>query len=209
VEPSNDRSAIKVMIAIVCVSTIWSAINPVDYPTWFFELLMGGILVIALVCTRSRFSFSGLVYYVVAVHFVILAAGAKYTYAEMPLFDWIRDTFELSRNHFDRVGHFAQGFTPALITREILIRTTGIPRGPKLVILCVSVAVCFSALYEIFEWIWVILFYPGKGPEWLGMQGDPWDAQADMFMALCGSLLSSVGFAKLHDRSMARSTNQS
>ena len=159
---------------------------------------------LVLAAVSPWFRFSRLVYVVVAIHFVILAAGAKYTYAEMPLFNWLRDTLALSRNYFDRVGHLFQGITAALLTREILIRCTALERGRILGFLSASVALAFSAFYELAEWWWVALFYPDKGAEWLGMQGDPWDAQGDMFMALCGAILVVALLARLHDRSIAR-----
>ncbi|MEZ5396952.1 MAG: DUF2238 domain-containing protein [Bryobacterales bacterium] len=147
-----------------------------------------GILVLYLI--RNRFRFSNLVYVVAAIHYVVLSIGAKYTYADVPLFDWLQQALDLSRNHFDRVGHFMQGVTPALVMREVLFRRTGIGKGVWLALCSVSVAMAFSALYEILEWLWVVWFYPDAGPEWLGMQGDPFDAQADMLMATLGGLLS-------------------
>jgi len=199
-----DKRPLNAMLVVVAAATVWSAIDAADYATWFFELLVGLSGVVVLVITARRFRFSGLVYAVVAVHYVILAMGAKYTYSEMPLFNWLRDTFELQRNHFDRVGHYFQGVTPAIITREVLLRTTGIGRSRWLPLLAVSVALAFSGLYEILEWLWVIVFYPDKGPEWLGWQGDVWDAQGDMLMALLGGLTSAIVLTKWHDRSMAK-----
>lgn len=197
------NSPFRVMIGVVLASTLISAIHPVDYGTWFFELFIGASGVAALAATRRTFSFSALFYYLVAVHYVILALGAKYTYAEMPLFNWLRDELGLARNHFDRVGHFFQGATLALLMREILIRRVGIKRGLLLTVLSMSVAVAFSGMYEVLEWLWVVTFYPTRGPEWLGMQGDPWDTQADIFMAFWGSLAVNVSLARAHDRSMA------
>lgn len=191
------------LVAVSVLATLWSAIRPADYATWFFELLLGAAYVITLVALRRRFPFSALVYGVAAFHFVVLAIGAKYTYAEVPLFDWLRDALDLSRNHFDRVGHFMQGVTPALVMREVLLRKTRIGRGGWLALCSVSVALAFSALYEILEWLWVVAFYPEAGPEWLGMQGDAFDAQADMLMALLGGCLSAIVLAPLHDRSIA------
>lgn len=155
-----------------------------------------------LAAVSPRFRLSRLLYAVVAVHFVVLAAGAKYTYAEMPLGIWFRDTFHLSRNHFDRVGHFFQGFTAALVTREILVRWTALRRGRIAAFLSICAALAFSAFYELVEWRWVVAFYPDQGPQWLGMQGDPWDAQGDMFMALCGAVLAVGALSRLHDRSI-------
>ncbi len=201
--PAFTRSDGTLLVATGAL-TVWSAIVPKDYATWFFELLLGAIGVAVLVVASRRVRFSGLVYAVVALHYAILAVGAKYTYAEEPVFSWIRDVLELERNHFDRVGHFAQGVTPALLTREALLRWTSIGRSRWVPILSVSVALAFSALYEILEWAWVVLFYPDKGPEWLGHQGDPFDAQADMLMALAGGMVVVSILRRLHDASIVR-----
>lgn len=192
-----------ILMAVFAAATVWSGIAPADRFTWFFELFLGGAGVLALYAIRGRFRFSDMVFYVAALHYVVLAVGAKYTYAEVPLFDWLRHALDLSRNHFDRVGHFMQGVTPALVVRECLFRRTGIGRGGWLALCSVSAALAFSGLYEILEWLWVAAFYPDAGPEWLGMQGDPFDAQADMLMATLGGLLSALVLARWHDRSMA------
>jgi putative membrane protein len=185
---------------VVFASTVWSAIAPVNYATWFFELFVGAIGVTILAWTYPCFRFSPVVYLVVAAHYVVLAFGAKYTYAEMPLMDWAKDYFNLSRNHFDRIGHFAQGVTPALVVRELLARRTTLTIRWVRNGISISVALAFSALYEILEWLWVLLFYPNAGPEWLGMQGDPWDAQADMLMALLGAILAVMLIGRFQDR---------
>jgi putative membrane protein len=191
-----------IMLAVVVAITIWSAIDPFDYATWFFELFIGAGGIVALVLLRKRFPMSSLLLAVAAIHYVVLAIGAKYTYAEEPIFSWLRDAFDLSRNHFDRVGHFMQGVTPALVLREVLQRRTKIGRGVWLGFCALTTAMAFSALYEILEWLWVAAFYPDVGPEWLGMQGDPFDAQADMLMATLGGLLSTVILARWHDVSI-------
>ena len=190
-------------LGVVAIAFVWSAIRPMDYGVWIFELSLGLAGVLFLVATRRRFPFSGLVYALASVHFVILACGAKYTYAEMPLFNWLRDALDLSRNHFDRVGHLAQGFIPAMFVREFLRRTGRLKPGPLLGFLCISVCLAFSAFYEILEWWIVLTFYPTSGAEWLGMQGDPWDAQEDMLMALIGSSAAILTLSSLHERSMA------
>ena len=198
-----DR-AMQFLLAVTVAATLWSGINPVDRFTWFFELFIGAAGILVLYLIRNRFQFSALVYVVAAIHYVVLAVGAKYTYAEVPLFDWLQQALDLSRNHFDRVGHFMQGVTPALVLRECLFRRTGIGKGFWLGFCAVCVALAFSGLYEILEWLWVAAFYPDAGPEWLGMQGDPFDAQADMLMATLGGLLSAVILARWHDRSMRK-----
>ena len=199
---SSNSHAMTAMLAVVVAATVWSAIDPYDYATWFFELFIGAGGIIALVLLRKRFPMSSLVLTVAAIHYVVLAMGAKYTYAEEPIFSWLRDTLDLSRNHFDRVGHFMQGVTPALVMREVLQRRTKIGRGVWLSFCALTTAMAFSALYEILEWLWVAAFYPNEGPEWLGMQGDPFDAQADMLMATLGGLLSTVILRPWHDRSI-------
>lgn len=189
-------------VALIC--TIWSGIRPYDRFTWFFELALGFAGIAVLTATYRRFRFSYLVYVLVAVHFAILAVGARYTYALNPLFDWLKDALGLARNHYDRVGHFAQGFFPVMVVREILLRCTGLERGKMLAFLCVNVCLALSAFYELIEWWVVALFYPDEGPNWLGMQGDPWDAQWDMLMCLSGAILALLVFSRVHDRSMAR-----
>jgi putative membrane protein len=183
-------------------AAVWSAIGPEDYAVWAFELIPGGLLTAVLILTFRRFRFSDLVYVLICLQFLILATGAKYTYAEVPLFNWLRDELDFSRNHFDRVGHFVQGFVPAMIVREYLLRRTPLERGPILFTFVVSVCLAFSAFYEIVESWFVLLFYPDEGPQWLGMQGDAFDAQWDMTMALLGALLALTLLARVHDRSI-------
>ena len=189
------------------MATAWSAWDPKDYATWFFELFLGAAGIAVLIISSRRFPVSGVVYFVAACHYAVLAIGAKYTYAEEPFFSWLAERFSLSRNHFDRVGHFMQGVTPALLVREILPRVTAIGTSRWVPVLSVASALAFSALYEILEWAWVALFYPEAGAEWLGMQGDEFDAQADMTMALLGGLVAVVFFRSVHDRSIARVTS--
>jgi len=122
----------------------------------------------------------------------------------MPLFNWLRDTLGLARNHFDRVGHFLQGFVPAMIAREFLLRFSPLKPGKVLAFLCIGIALAISAFWELIEWWTVVLFYPTAGPEWLGTQGDPWDAQWDMFMAVAGAVTSILLLSGTHDRSMTK-----
>ena len=201
---SHRRAAWPVwtLIVVTVVAMAWSAVHAKEYDTWLFEIMLGLPGVVVLVATSRRFRFSSLIYVVAAAHFAVLAVGAKYTYAEVPLFNWLRDALHLSRNHYDRVGHFMQGFTPALILRELLLRTSPLRRGKWLAFLCVSVPLAFSALYELLEMWWVVAFYPAQGNAWLGMQGDVWDAQWDMTMALVGAIVALVVFSRLHDRTM-------
>lgn len=181
----------------------WSAVGTTDYAVWLFEISLAVAGIVVLVATRRRFPFSALVYLLVGVHFAVLAAGGKYTYEAVPLGNWLRDLFHLSRNPFDRIGHFFQGFVPALIAREVLLRTTPLPRGAMANFLAVCFCLAFSAFYELLEWQIVVWFYPDAGPQWLGMQGDPWDAQQDMLRALIGATVAVLALSRAHDRSMA------
>ncbi len=198
----NQHRPLLFLLAGASVALAWSAIRPFDYGVWFFEVAIGLAGIAVLLATYRRFRLSGLVYVLVCIHFVILAVGAKYTYAEMPLFNWLRDVLDLSRNHYDRVGHFAQGFFPAIIARELLLRTTGLRPGKMLFFLVVCVCLALSAFYELIEWWVVIVFYPEEGAEWLGLQGDVWDPHWDMTMAMSGAILSLLLLSRLHNRSM-------
>ncbi|NOT01337.1 MAG: DUF2238 domain-containing protein [Phycisphaerales bacterium] len=199
-----DRTPLFVMLGVSAAALIWSGSRPADRQVWVFEVSLGTVGVLLLTATWGRFRFSTLVYVLATIHFVILAIGGKYTYADMPLFNWLRDALHLSRNHYDRVGHFAQGFIPAIIVREILLRCTPLQRGRMSAVLVVAMCLAMSALYELIEWWIVVVFYPDEGPSWLGLQGDVWDAHWDMTMALLGACLSLVLLGRVHDRSMRR-----
>ena len=146
--------------------------------------------------------FTPLVYVLIAVHMVILMVGGHYTYARVPLFNWLRDAFGLARNHYDRVGHFAQGFVPAMIAREVLLRTTSLTRGKMLVFLVLSIALAISGAYELIEWGAAEL--TGEAAEdFLGTQGDVWDTQKDMALALTGAAAALALLSRWHDRQLA------
>ena len=179
----------------------WSAIKPHDYFTWFLEVLPALLALGLLVVTYRRFQFSGLTYTLMWMHSLILIVGGHYTYAEVPLFNWIRDTFGTARNSHDGVGHFAQGFFPAIIAREILLRTSPLQKGKWLSFLVVCVCLAMSAFYELIEW-WVSIATGSAGDAFLGTQGDIWDTQKDMGLCLLGSILSLLTLSKLHDRSL-------
>ena len=202
----DSNTLLWVLGAIMVAAVAWSAIDPPDYGVWIFELVPGSVATAILVLTFKRFRFSSLAYLLICGQFLVLATGAKYTYAEVPLFDWLQDQLHLRRNHFDRVGHFVQGFVPAIIVRELLLRLSPLLRGKWLFVVVISICLAFSALYEILEMWVVLLFYPDSGPEWLGMQGDPYDAQWDMSMALIGATLAQLTLGRLHDRSISAVT---
>src|SRR6185295_4243 len=162
--------------------------------------MAGGV---ALVMTYRRFPLSALTYRLVFFFCLILFVGGKYTYAEVPVGFWVRDLLHLKRNHFDRLGHFFQGIVPAMLTREMLIRCTPLRPGKALFWICSSVALAVSACYELLEWQSAIWTAPEQGTAFLGTQGDEWDAQKDMLMALLGSLTVQLAFGRVHDRHIA------
>ena len=179
-----------------------TAVRPHDYFTWFLEvapILIGAPL---LVATYRRFPLTPLLYRLLFLHAVILMVGGHYTYAEVPLGYWMRDAFGFARNHYDRIGHFAQGFVPAILAREVLVRRGVVPRGGWLVFLVTCICLAFSALYELIEW-WTALLTGSAATAFLGTQGDPWDTQWDMFLALVGALTSQLALGRIHDRQMA------
>jgi len=156
-----------------------------------------------LVATYRRFPLTPLLYRLLFLHALILIVGGHYTYARVPLGDWVRDLFDLGRNHYDRLGHFAQGFVPAILAREILLRTTPLRRGGWLFFLVTSVCLAFSAFYELIEW-WAAIAGGEAAESFLGTQGDPWDTQWDMFLALCGALVAQIALARVHDAGLSR-----
>lgn len=181
----------------------WSGYAPHDRLTWLFETAPVWIGIPLLLATRSRFRFTSLVYTLIAAHCVLLCIGGHYTYARVPLFDWLKETLDLSRNHFDRFGHIAQGFVPAIITREIFLRHKVVPkpwwRRTLIVALCLSI----SALYELAEYLAAII-YGGRADEFLAIQGDVWDTQADMTLALVGAVAALAMLSRYHDRQLAK-----
>jgi putative membrane protein len=180
---------------------VWSAIRPHDYFTWALEVAPAVIGVLILTATYRSFRLTGLLYVLIWVHAAILMIGGHYTYAEVPLFNWIRDAFALSRNHYDRVGHFAQGFVPAMIAREVLLRKTPLKRGKMLFFLVLSICLAISATYELIEWL-VAVLTGTAATAFLGTQGDVWDTQWDMFMCLTGAVTALATLSGYHDRSL-------
>jgi putative membrane protein len=180
----------------------WSAWQPRDVFTWWLEVAPVLIGLPILVATYKRFPLSRLVYGLLLLHAVILLVGGHYTYAEMPLFSWLRDEFGLARNYYDRLGHVAQGFIPALLTREILLRTSPLKPGKWLFFLVTCVCLAISACYEFLEW-WVAEASGSDAVAFLATQGDVWDTQWDMFLALLGAMTAQLLLAKAHDRAMA------
>jgi putative membrane protein len=189
-------------LAVVGIIFAWSAIRPHDYFTWFLEVAPVLAALPVLLLTYRRFRLTDLVYGLIAFHAVILIIGGHYTYAEMPLFNWLRDAFELSRNHYDRLGHFVQGFVPAIIVREVLLRNSPLRRGKWLSFVVGSVCLAVSAIYELIEW--AVAVATGEGATaFLGTQGDVWDTQTDMFLCLVGAIVSLLVLSRVHDRLLA------
>jgi putative membrane protein len=182
---------------------ILSGIDPVaDRYTWLLETLPVMIGLVLLSLTWQGFPLTLLLCRLLALHAVILMIGGYYTYAEVPLFNWLQEAFDLSRNHYDRVGHFIQGFVPAILAREILLRRSPLQPGRWLFFIITSICLAFSAFYELIEW-WVALLSDQAAEAFLGTQGDPWDTQTDMFLALIGAITSQLALSTYHDRALA------
>jgi len=210
--PAKSSRTLPIILLVLWLAVgvifVWSAIHPHDYFTWILEVFPAIIGAVILAATYRRFRFTPLVYSLIAIHMVILMIGGHYTYAEVPFGNWIRDYFALSRNHYDRLGHFAQGFVPAMIAREVLLRLNVLKRGGWLFGLVVSVCLAISALYELFEWT-VSALTGSAGDAFLGTQGDVFDTQKDMAMALVGSITALLLLSKAHDRQLKRLLGQS
>ena len=189
------------LLFLIFLLFIWSGIRPFEYFTWFLEVLPAIIGILILAFTFHKFRFTNLVYVLIFIHCTILIMGGHYTYAEVPLFDWIQETFNQSRNNYDKVGHFAQGFVPAMIARELLIRKKVILKKNWLNFIVVCIALAISAAYEFIEW-GVSLGIGEGGDSFLGTQGYIWDTQSDMLYATIGAIVSLLLFARLHDKQL-------
>lgn len=199
----EQRSVLYILLAGFWAVLAWSVIHPHDYFTWALEIFPALLALAALAVTYRRFQFTTFVYFLIMVHAWILFVGGHYTYAEVPLFNWIRDHFHLARNDYDRVGHFAQGFVPALVAREVLLRQKIVLRRRWLFYIVLSICLAVSAAYELLEWR-VAVASGSAADAFLGTQGDPWDTQEDMATALVGATIALLFFSHWHDRLMAR-----
>jgi putative membrane protein len=193
-------------LVLLCVGlalVAFSGFHPNDRFTWFLEVLPILVAVPVLVATYARFPLTPLLYRLIFLHAVILMVGGHYTYAEVPIGFWAQDLFGFARNHYDRLGHFAQGFVPAILAREILLRCTPLQPGKWMFFLVACVCLAVSAGYELFEWGTALV--TGEASDaFLGTQGDVWDTQWDMLLALIGSVLSQLTLGQVHDRQMER-----
>lgn len=191
------------LLALVGAALVISGIAPFDRGTWLLEVLPVFVAVPLLGLTRRGFPLTRLVYALIAVHALILILGGAYTYARVPLGFWLQDVFHFQRNPYDRIGHFAQGFVPALIAREILLRKAVVAGRGWLFFLVASVCLAISACYEFVEWGAALALGQGA-EEFLATQGDPWDTQSDMLLALIGAVAAQVLLGRWHDRQLAR-----
>lgn len=189
-------------VAVFAIVLVWSGVEPKDTMTWILEVAPAIVGAAVLLATYKRFPLTRLVYVLILIHCVILMIGGHYTYAEVPVGDWLRDLFDSPRNNYDKLGHLAQGFIPAIITREVVIRLNVFNSAGwrNFFIVCFCLAV--SAFYEMIEW-WVALTSDEAADAFLGTQGYVWDTQSDMFLALIGAVLALVLLGRVHDRQLA------
>jgi len=190
-----------VLLVVVVIALVVSGIRPYDRLTWLLEVLPVLVAGPLLIATRRSFPLTPLVCWLIAVHSLILILGGHYTYARVPLGFWIQDWFDFSRNHYDRIGHLMQGFGPAIVIRELLIRTSPLAPGKWLFTIVLFTVLGVSATYEFIEW-WTALASEDAATAFLGTQGDVWDTQWDMFLAGCGAILSQFVLERLHDRQL-------
>ncbi len=191
-------------LSIFFIALAWSAIDPKDQFTWFLEVAPALIGFVLIVLTYKKFPFTPLLYILILIHMIILMVGGHYTYAEVPLFDWIKEALDQSRNNYDKVGHLAQGFIPAILARELLLRKQ-IVQGSKIWLnyIIISIILAFSAFYELIEW-WVALGTGEDAEAFLGTQGYMWDTQSDMMYALIGGIMALLLLSRLHDKQLAK-----
>ncbi len=189
------------MLVIVVGALLWSAVEPYDWATWWLEVLPVLVAVPLLLFCHRRFPLTRLVLWLIVIHALILIYGGHFTYARVPLGFWLQEWFDFSRNHYDRIGHLAHGFVPAIIAREILLRLTPLRPGRWLFFLVSCVCLAISACYELIEW-WVALLSDEAAESFLGTQGDNWDTQADMLMCLIGAVTAQWLLTGLHNRQL-------
>jgi putative membrane protein len=194
------------LLATLVLIFAWSLIGCFDLLTWGLEAFPAIIGLSILISVYRKFRLTNLVYFLIWIHVIILLIGAHYTYARMPLFNWIRDAFELSRNHYDRLGHVAQGFVPAMIARELLLRKSPLERGKWLFFIVVCICLAISAFYELLEWTAAVISAEAS-QSFLGLQGDNWDTQKDMALCLAGAVAALLLLRKRHDRALGKLEN--
>ncbi|HEY2138696.1 MAG TPA: DUF2238 domain-containing protein [Chthoniobacterales bacterium] len=194
------RSHAALLVTVVAV-ILWSSWRPHDRLTWWLEVAPGLAGLVLLLATYRRFRFTTLCYTLIGFHICVLCVGGHYTYARVPVFDWIRPLFGWQRNNYDRLGHLAQGFVPAIIAREVLLRLNILHRRNWLPFLVLSICLAISAFYELIEW-WIALANGAAANDFLGTQGDIWDTQWDMLCALIGAVSALLLLSGFHDRAL-------
>lgn len=198
-----SRTELWLLLGLTLLGLAVTGLQPYDRLTWFLEIFPVLVAIPLLGLTRARFPLTRLLYWLIFVHAVILMVGGHYTYARVPLGFWVADALDLARNHYDRLGHLAQGFIPALIAREVLLRRSPLVRGKWLFFITLSICMFISAFYEFIEW-WVAVIGENASVEFLGLQGDVWDTQWDMFLAFCGAILAQLTLAGVQDRQLGK-----
>ena len=191
----------KLLLAIAILALVASGIAPKDRLTWLLEVVWVMVAIPIIALNWRRFPLTRLLCWLLVAHALVLIYGGAYTYAETPLGFWLRDTLGFERNPWDRIGHIMQGFVPAILARELLLRRTPLRRGGWLVYLVLAACLSFSALFELIEW-WAALAYGADADAFLATQGDQWDTQWDMFLCLCGAAVSLLLWSRLHDRQL-------
>lgn len=198
---------ISIFIVLFFFGLVLSGIHPKEYFTWFLEVVPALLGFLILLITYKKFSFTNFTYFFILLHCYVLFLGGHYTYAEVPLFDWIKDTFHQTRNNYDKVGHFFQGFVPAMIVRELFIRKEVISNKSYFNFIIVSICLAISAAYEWIEW-WVSICTGEGGDAFLGTQGYIWDTQSDMLLATVGAISMLVFFSKFQDKAISAFLNK-
>lgn len=191
------------LTAIVMLALVASGLKPYDRTTWVMEVAPVLVALPLMWATRHSFPLTGLLTTLIGLHFIVLIVGGAYSYARVPLGFWMQDLLSLSRNPYDKIGHFMQGFVPALLAREVLLRGGHVNGTRMAAFLCICIALAVSAVYELIEW-WAALALGQGADEFLGTQGDPWDTQSDMFLAMLGATTAMLLLARWHDRQMAK-----
>lgn len=204
---NTDRRAPLALAALALVALVISGLAPYERGTWLMEVFPVLLGVPVLTATARRFPLTPLAYRLLFLHALILIVGGHYTYARVPLGTWAQAAFGLARNNYDRLGHFAQGFVPAIVMREILLRRSPLRPGRWLFFLVTCVCLAISASYEFIEW-WSALIGGESATDFLGTQGDPWDTQWDMFTALVGAVAAQLALRRAHDRQLAHITSR-
>jgi len=196
-----SRRELGFLLGVTVLALLLSGWRPFDRLTWFLEVFPVLVAIPLLWATRAGFPLTRLLYWLIVVHALVLMLGGHYTYARVPLGFWFEEAFDLGRNHYDRLGHVVQGFVPALIAREVLLRRSPLVRGKWLFFLVTCVCLSISVIYEFIEW-WTAVIAEESSVEFLGIQGDIWDTHWDMFLALCGALAAQLTLARVQDRQL-------